>query len=91
MQMQLAIQQEIQVKKIQVQQEMKNAKYLIWLQTYMNGPQNTALARLLAVKLTLVLIGAATTTIPATARVVVTSTMRLAASSPIFPSDLYFM
>ena len=75
--------------RIAIQEETKNAKYSIWQTAYKNGPQNTALARI-AVMLTLVLIGEATTALPATTRVFVAATLRLTVAAT-FPLGLYFM
>ena len=55
----------------------------------MNGPQNTALARVTVV-LTLVLLEEAATTVPAATRVFVATTMGLSVTTT-FPLGPYFM
>ena len=68
---------------------MKNAKYLIWQETHLNGPQSTSLTRV-AVVLTVVLLEEATATIPTATRVVVTAALRLTVTTA-FPLGPYFM
>ena len=88
MQMQTETQLEIIHQKTQVQQEIKNVKYLIWLEMKVNGLQSTALTRLMVV-FDIVLIEEANTHFPPAVRVAATATLRLAVPTAT-PLDPYF-
>ena len=79
---------EIIHQKTQVQQEIKNVKYLIWLEMKVNGLQSTALTRLMVV-FDIVLIEEANTHFPPAVRVAATATLRLAVPTAT-PLDPYF-